>query len=228
APVLPPPPPAPAPPPAAVPSPRVAEEVKELPAPVVPQLREGKVTEEPSRAPPGASQRARPQASEKALPTPVPDRSAPTATPVPPRERQQAQPRPVPNQQAGAPGSAGGQAGPTMTQSESDFFLSQIVSAWVIDFDAPQFADLQIFGHYRIMADGMLAPPFGKNDPWDMTKMVENWDRIANDPRPKAQAYRTAIETFLRAMRLAQPLKMPPNAQGYPKVMELNFRVGDM
>ena len=76
--------------------------------------------------------------------------------------------------------------------------------------------------------DGMLAPPFGKNDPWDMKLMVENWDRIANDPRPEAQAFRTAVETFLRAMRLAQPLRMPPNAQGYPKVMELNFRIGDL
>lgn len=115
-----------------------------------------------------------------------------------------------------------------MTQSESDFFLSQIVAAWPIDFDAPQFRGIHIFGHYRVLADGMLAPPFGRNDPWDMDAMVDNWDEIAYAPGPVAAAYRTAIQTFLRAMRLAQPFAMPPDAQGYPKILSLNFRVGDL
>ena len=65
-----------------------------------------------------------------------------------------------------------------MTQSESDFFLSQIVQAWVIDFDAPQFARIRIDGPYLVLPDGMLAPPFGKNDPWDMYAMVRNWPEI--------------------------------------------------
>lgn len=228
----PPAPPAP-PPPEAAPQPpsppRVVEELKDVPPPVVPQLQQGPVTQEPSRAPPSAGQRARPQASERPQPAPRIGQSGPAATPAPPQPLQrQRQADTTGNRQRGAPGAAAGEAGPTMTQSESDFFLSQIVSAWVIDFDSPRFADIRIFGRYRVLADGMLAPPFGKNEPWDMGRMVENWDRIATDPRPEAQAFRTAVETFLRAMRLAQPLKMPPNAEGYPKVLELNFRIGDL
>jgi hypothetical protein len=223
--------PAPPPPQAAAPpapSQRAIEELKDIPPPVTPQLQQAPVTEAPSQAPPSAGQRARPQASEKAQPAPRPDRNGPATTTAPPIERQPSQTKQATgNRQAGAPAAAG-ETGPSMTQSESDFFLGQIVSAWVIDFDSPRFADIRIYGRYRVLPDGMLAPPFGKNDPWDMRAMVENWDRIANDPRPEAQAFRTAVETFLRAMRLAQPLKMPPNAQGYPKVMELNFRVGDL
>jgi hypothetical protein len=224
--------PAPPPPQATVappPQPRPIEELRDVPPPTVPQLQKAPVTEAPSQAPPSAGQRSRPQASERQQPAPQSDRSGPAATAAPPAERQRAQSQQATGtRQAGAPGAAAGETGPSMTQSESDFFLSQIVSAWVIDFDAPQFADIRIYGRYRVLADGMLAPPFGKNDPWDMRAMVDNWDRIANDPRPAAQAFRTSVETFLRAMRLAQPLRMPPNAQGYPKVMELNFRIGDL
>jgi len=227
-------PPRPAPPaPEAAPSsssqPRVIEELKDVPPPSVPQLQQAPVTQEPSRAPPSAGQRARPQASERPQPAPMRDRSGPATATAPPADRPRAPSQQATgNRQRGASGAAAGETGPTMTQSESDFFLSQIVSAWVIDFDSPRFADIRIFGRYRVLADGMLAPPFGKDEPWDMGRMVENWDRIATDPRPEAMAFRTAVETFLRAMRLAQPLKMPPNAEGYPKVLELNFRVGDL
>jgi hypothetical protein len=220
-----------APPPAPAPTvqpPRAVEELKDVPSPSVPQLQHAPVTREPSRAPPSAGQRARPQASERPQPAPMPDRSGPATATAPPADRPRAPSQQVTgNRQRGAPGAAS-ETGPKMTQSESDFFLSQIVSAWVIDFDSPRFADIRIFGRYRVLADGMLAPPFGKDEPWDMGRMVENWDQIATDPRPEAVAFRTAVETFLRAMRLSQPLKMPPNAEGYPKVLELNFRIGDM
>jgi hypothetical protein len=223
-----PPPPEAAPPPSS--SRRPIEELKDVPQPSVPQLQQAPVTQDPSRAPPSAGQRARPQASERPQPAPLVGQSGPTTAPAPPQQAQRQRPAQdtTGNRQRGAPGVAAGETGPTMTQSESDFFLSQIVSAWVIDFDSPRFADIRIFGRYRVLPDGMLAPPFGKDDPWDMGRMVENWDRIATDPRPEAVAFRTAVETFLRAMRLSQPLRMPPNAEGYPKVLELNFRVGDL
>ena len=199
-----------------------------VPPPSIPQLQQAPVTQAPSQAPPSAGQRARPQASERAQPAPMLGQSGPATTTAPPAQRQRTAPsQDTGNRRPGPPGAAG-ETGPTMTQSESDFFLSQVVSAWVIDFDAPQFADIRIYGRYRVLPDGMLAPPFGKNDPWDMRAMVENWDRIANDPRPHAIAFRTAVETFLRAMRLAQPMRMPPNPEGYPKVLELNFRIGDL
>ena len=211
------------------PSAALPQDAPPLPA-NVPQLQRAPVTEEESKAPPSPGEQARNQ--PRAVPEPAPPRpprpdlQGPNRPATPPLR----QPQPQTERRAGSGtpgrGRAAGAPGETMTQSESDFFLSQVVAAWAIDFDAPQFRNIQIFGHYQVLADGMLAPPFGRNDPWDMHAMVNNWDEIEHEPR--AAAFRTAIETFLRAMRLAQPFAMPPDAEGYPKILSLNFRIGDL
>ncbi len=226
-----PPPPQAAPPPAPAPPQAMQsiEPLKDVPPPSVPQLQEAPVTQEPSRAPPSAGQRARPQASDRPQPAPLLGQSGPTTTPAPPQQARRTPPsqQATGSRQRGAPGTAAGEAG-EMTQSESDFFLSQIVRAWVIDFDAPQFSTMVISGAFKVLPNGMLAPPYGKNDPWDMDVMVNGWPRLKTMRGPEADALRTGMETLMRAMRLAQPFKMPPNAEGYPKVLELNFRVGDL
>lgn len=223
-----PPPPAPPPQAAAPTPPPPQEQVRPIPPPSIPQLQNAPVTEAPSRAPPSAGEKARTQSSEKPQPAPLPDRIGPSTTMAPPAQRERsASSRPTGNRAQGEAGAAG-KAGESMTQSESDFFLAQIVRAWVIDFDAPQFANLVIEGGFGVLPNGMLAPPYGKNDPWDMNVMVRNWNRIEAMRGPQAVAYRTAMETFMQAMRLAQPFTMPPDAQGYPKILQLNFRVGDL
>lgn len=231
-----PPKPPPAPAPAAIPAPEI---LPPLPETAVPQLQRAPVGEQ-SQAPPSAGDRARSRQATAPEPKPElprPETQAPAPVPVLPQSQvrrpsqvqPQAQQPQAParagNREAGPPVAAG-PPGAQMTQSESDYFLSQVVAAWVIDFDAPQFRNIKIYGHYRVLPDGMLAPPFGKNDPWDMHAMVNNWAEIENEPR--AASFRTAIETFLRAMRLAQPFTMPPDAQGYPKILSLNFRIGDL
>jgi len=216
------------PPPKAAEAPKPPQQpVPQLPEPSVPQLQRAPVAEQ-SQAPPapGSKARPRPPADEGARPAPPkPEASGPAPKaelklPAKPQKAAEAGHR-----QQGA-GTAAGPAGETMTQSESDFFLGQIVAAWVIDFDAPKFRNIVISGAYQVLPNGMIGPPFGKNDPWDMEAMVNNWDEIAT--LPNAADYRTAIETFLRAMRLAQPFKMPPGARGYPKILTLNFRIGDL
>jgi hypothetical protein len=223
-------PPPPAPPPVAQVPPPPAAQPEPVPPPAPPQLQRGRVAEE-SRAPPGAGTKA--QTRERTV--------EPTRPARPPQTRDEAgretapalqQPRPQSQAQAGdrTPGATGGvnRKPGEMTQSESDFFLSQIVQAWVIDFDAPQFRDLVIEGNFRVLPNGMLDRPYGRDDPWDMRVMVRNWAQIEALRGPQAAAYRTAIESFMRAMRLVQPLKMPPNAAGYPKVLSLEFQIGDL
>ncbi|MFC3674156.1 hypothetical protein [Ferrovibrio xuzhouensis] len=198
-----------------------------LPPPSTPQLQRAPLAEK-SEAPPSPGDRARRQLPSAETPQAVPPKPqtiGPGPKTAPPLKAEPQRRAEAGNRAAGA-GSAAGPTGKAMTQSESDFFLSQIVSAWVIDFDAPKFRDIQIYGQYKVLPNGMLAPPFGKNDPWDIHAMVNNWDEIARIP--EAAAFRTAIETFLRAMRLAQPFHMPPDATGYPKTLQLNFRIGDL
>lgn len=198
----------------------------ELPPPSVPQLQQAPLAER-STAPPSPGEQARNAPPKQAAPQPkaAPNSAQRGPAPKPADEPRRQSPSRTGNREAGRE-QAAGPAGEAMTQSESDFFLSQIVAAWVIDFRAPQFRDIQVYGRYKVLENGMLAPPFGKDDPWDIHAMVENWEEIENEPR--AAAFRTAIETFLRAMRLAQPFAMPPNAEGYPKVLSLNFRIGDL
>lgn len=198
-----------------------------LPPPEIPQLQRAPLAEK-SEAPPSPGDRARrhlPSTEKPEAAPPKPQTAGPGPKTAPQLQAPAQRRAEAGNRQSGPPGAAG-PAGKAMTQSESDFFLSQIIAAWVIDFDAPQFRDIQIYGNYKVLPNGMLAPPFGKNDPWDMRKMVNNWDQIAHVP--EAAAFRTAIETFLRAMRLAQPFQMPPDVSGYPKTLSLNFRVGDL
>lgn len=221
------PPPAPAP---APPAPQAQQTLPEPPPPApVPQLQRGAPVTDRSVAPPSAGERNRQQSRTAEQQQPQPQDQPgprPRAAQEPPQQRpNQAQSG---NRQAGPAGGAPGMPGERMTQSESDFFLSQIITLWPIDFDAPQFANIQIDGAYMVLANGMLAPPFGKNDPWDMNAMIRGWDKIAADPRPQAIALRTAMETLMRAMRNAQPMTMPPNAQGYPKILVMDFKVGDL
>ncbi|HEX6959187.1 MAG TPA: hypothetical protein VF194_14490 [Ferrovibrio sp.] len=198
--------------------------------PETPQLQRGAKVDQESRSAPGAGDKAQTQSQATSEPKPpVAPAAKPQAKAEAAPQGRKAQPKApsqAGNRTAGTANGGAGKTGTEMTQSESDFFLSQIVEAWVIDFRAPQFRNIQIYGNYKVLPNGMLAPPFGKNDPWDMNAMVTNWDEVENTPN--AAAFRTAIETFLRAMRLAQPFKMPPNADGYPKVLSLNFRLGDL
>lgn len=199
--VIPPPPP----PPAAPPEPPQLR-----PAPIAPES-----TAPPARseAPPEPRQQPRrPAPPPRAEPLPVPQRPVPRPAPAPPQAVQ-------------APAYPGA-PGPEMAQSEQDFFLLQIADHWIIDRQAPRFRSITITGRYTVLANGYVEAPFGKNDPWDMRAMIKNWDEIA--AAPGAANFRTAAETFLRAMRLAQPLQLPPGAAGYPKVMTLNIRVGDI
>lgn len=212
--VIPPPPPPPPPPPVQAEPP--------TPPPPPPLLQAAPLAEK-SVAPPAAQPQRR-----EAAPRPRPEEAPKTADPGP---RPKPLPRPTPQAPAAAPLSPSEMANavqnaPEMAQSEQDYFLQQILGYWIIDLDAPQFAHIVISGSYVVLPDGMLAPPFGKGDPFDMNVMVQNWQMLAR--ARGMQAERTAMETFLRAMRLAQPMKLPPNFGQQPKRMTLDFRVGDL
>lgn len=218
--VLPPPPPARTPPPpAAAPPPAVA------PPPEPSQLQRAPLAEQSTVPSPKAQAEA---------PKPVP-RQTPAPAPLPSPQGQAEAPKPAPRPQAPAApqrplsrdeAQALVQTAPEMRQSEQDFFLAQIATNWIIDRQAPQFADVQVTGSYVVLPNGMLAPPFGKNDPWDMSAMIRNWEQILR--ARGAESYRISAETFMRAMRLAQPLQLPPNFGDKPKRMTLNLRIGDL
>jgi hypothetical protein len=120
----------------------------------------------------------------------------------------------------------GGGEGPAK-QDEKDFLLAQILPFWLLNYRDPRYRQVVFRGHFTVRADGMLEPPFGKNDPWDPTLMIGDYDRLlARQQEPQ----RLALESFLRAVRAAQPFKLQPGVdpKSYPRQVAVFFRLGDL
>lgn len=214
----PPPPPAPPPepqPPAPAPLPSTGV----VPPPPPPQLQEAPIAER-SAPPPGPR------------PSPLPSRPRPETrglTPGPgaalPLPRAEDAPPSAPFE-AGRASPGGGPREATATQAVQDFILAQIARHWIIDVRSARFGNIVLNGRFTLLPDGMLAPPFGRNDPWDPRTMIRDYDVLL---KPGNEALRTAIETFIQAARQAQPFRLPPDGKAdEPRHLPLSFRLGDL
>jgi len=128
----------------------------------------------------------------------------------------------LPKEQAkeGHPGSSGPE-GPELTQSEQDFVLAQVLKYWNVDFHAPQGRGLVLQGVFYVQADGTLKSPVNKADPWNPSAVVDNYDALGRS----GESYRRdAIDGFLLALRLCQPLQLPPGSKGpWPRKVVIRF-----
>ncbi len=120
---------------------------------------------------------------------------------------------------AGNPGSTG-QEGPELTQSEQDFVLAQILKYWRVDFHAPEARGLVLQGVFYIQEDGTLMSPVNKNDPWNPSAVVENYRSLG---APGSSYRRDAIDGFLLALRLCQPLQLPSSKGPWPRKILIRF-----
>jgi len=120
---------------------------------------------------------------------------------------------------------AGGE-GPAK-QDEKDFLLAQVMPFWLLNYRDPRYQHVVFRGYFTLRADGMLEPPFGKNDPWDPATMIGDYDRLL---ARQQESYRLAIESFLRAVRAAQPFRLNPavDPKAYPRQVAVFFRLGDL
>ncbi|MBM3522525.1 MAG: hypothetical protein FJX57_06170 [Alphaproteobacteria bacterium] len=125
----------------------------------------------------------------------------------------------------GAAPRRGGSA-PSREQSEGDFVLAQIMPHWKIDKRNARYRNVLLGGTFFLQADGMLRAPFGRNDPWNPERMIENYRLLQSG---HDEAVREALESFLRAARAAQPFRLPPGAGGdYPRPIRIVFTMGDL
>lgn len=112
------------------------------------------------------------------------------------------------------------------TQTVQDVILRQIARHWIIDVRGQTYRDVVLSMRFILLPDGMLAPPFGRNDPWNLQTMVRDYEMMM---RPENRMIRTTVETFLQAMRQAQPFQLPPDGQSADaRVLPLSFRLGDL
>jgi len=194
-----------------------------LPRPLVPQLTEAPIAEK-STPPPQSGQIAAPA---RARPAPhVADKQEVTApgTSLPanttrPDAAQMAIGRAEPSKGFDL---SGKNAKPA-TQAFQDFILMQISRHWIIDFRGPRYRDVVLTGtEITVLPNGMLASPLNKNDPWNPAGIVSGYDQLGS-------AERTIVDTFLQAMRLAQPFRLPPDGKdGQSRVFSIRFRLGDL
>jgi hypothetical protein len=155
-------------------------------------------------------------------PAPTP---GPAAPPAPPAAKAELSLGGGAGQVASLP--RGGGDGPAR-QDEKDYLLAQVLPFWLLNYRDPRYQNLKFSGFFTLRADGMLEPPYGKNDPWDPAVMIDGYERMR--AARGLDSYRLAIESFLRAVRAAQPFKLQPGVDpnSYPRQVAVFFRLGDL
>jgi hypothetical protein len=211
----------PTPPPAAAPTPP-------LPPPSVVQretARNAERSSSPNQSPPRPPTGAASAPLRPATPSAAASRDGLLA-PAPPLPRDE--PRGLAAVRGPVQPPSGGPPGETLTQSEIDHLLAQVFAVWIFDFRNPRFRDLTIVGAFELRPDGTLAAPFGAYDPWRPERMIADYDTLL--ARPDLREQRTVMESFLGAMRQAQPFARQPDAPTptSPKVLRFSFRLGDL
>ena len=109
------------------------------------------------------------------------------------------------------------------TQTERDVLLAQILPFWRPPSEI-MAADPVMHVRVLLRADGSLGPPFTYTMAWNPAGAIDGYDKIPpNDPR------RRSMETFYVALRMAQPLNLPPELKAKaPLWIVLDFRFRDV
>ena len=198
-------------------------------------------TQSAARAAPRAEpapRAAAPPAPRTAEPGPAPPAPAPAPTPAAPVAR--ANPQGVAN--VGAPPRSNvernaerppaGLPSERVTQSETDYLLAQIVRNWLLDYRNPRFADVILRFWFVLEPDGRIPPPLGGDGPIDFAQMVVNYPELvrASQIDPRYRDMRTALETFIVAVRASLPLAPQPDAPraAGQRSMLIEFKLGDL
>lgn len=112
------------------------------------------------------------------------------------------------------------------SRSDSDYILAQILRRWRINFHDERYREVTFApGNLLLNRDGTLAFPYGKNDPWNPYEMMGGYRRLT---QRGFEDVRRAVDTFLVALREAQPFELPPTPGPYPRRIRISFRTGDL
>ncbi len=121
-------------------------------------------------------------------------------------------------------GLGSGKGGGDATESERDMILRQILPLWR---PPPGFvANPEAVVELRVMvlANGQLASPFAADEAWAPERAIVNYESL-----PPGSPWRQALVALYLALRLAQPLHLPPAlAAKAPFRAVLDFRPADL
>lgn len=110
------------------------------------------------------------------------------------------------------------------TQNERDLVLSQISRHWHPPQGLSAYDKAELSVGVTVRADGSLAPPFDARQPWNPGDAIEGYDQL-----PANSLQRQTVEALYRAVRQAQPLKLPDGLRAKaPFAVKLRFRPKDL
>ena len=101
-----------------------------------------------------------------------------------------------------------------LTLSEEDALRAQIFGCWSVPLGLPYDQDLLVRIKLHLKQDGTIM----KSEILDHERMN----------RPGQKFYKVLAESALRAVRLCQPLKVPPTGYDKWKDLQLNFNPTEM
>ena len=101
-----------------------------------------------------------------------------------------------------------------LTLSEEDALRAQIFGCWSVPLGLPYDEDLLVRIKLELKQDGTIM----KSEILDHQRMN----------RPGQKFYKVLAESALRAVRLCQPLKVPPTGYDKWKNIQLNFNPTEM
>ena len=113
-----------------------------------------------------------------------------------------------------------------LTQNERDIILAQIIKYWRFNFASEAADDLTLNGTVFVLPDGMLASPFNGHEPWNPQKAMPQYDETVKIGNTFMS---NLMSSFYTALRLAQPLELPPSTKGtWPRKISISFRFKDL
>ena len=102
--------------------------------------------------------------------------------------------------------------------------LSQILPFFRLDTHRPEAKGMMLEARIMIGPDGMMSGALNPLNPWDPAAVIEGYPALV---RLGHSYRRDSLEAFLLAIRLSQPLRVPPGGK-FPKWMILRFKFDDL
>lgn len=110
-----------------------------------------------------------------------------------------------------------------LAQSAQDKVLAQVLRMWHFNSATLRGTNTVLSATLVVNRDGTLSGPMHKDAPWNPDVVIKGYSTLPDGTN------RRMLETFLLALRMAQPLQLPPDdGKPWPRRMLLRFRPGDL
>lgn len=110
-----------------------------------------------------------------------------------------------------------------VTQNERDFVLSQVLRHWTPPRELSAYDKAGIHLSVVVGADGYFSDIYDARRPWNPNDVFDGYGAL-----PPHDIQRSTIDAFYRAIRQAQPVRLPPALKAKaPFPVRLDFRFRD-